>query len=54
MSILQEYREIRNKIGEEKYNLIQEFLKEYPHYFLSDIYYSESVWNEFEEWTKRK
>ena len=52
MSILQEYKEIRKRLGEEKFSHISKFLDDNPHYFLSDIYYRESVWNEFEEWEK--
>lgn len=52
ISILSEYEAIRKRIGEEKYYQIENFLKNHPHYYLSDVYYRESVWNEMEEWTK--
>ena len=52
MSMLQEYAETRKKIGEEKFSHISKFLDDNPHYFLSDVYYRESVWNEFETWEK--
>ena len=52
MSILSDYQEIREKIGEEKYEQITAFLKSHPQYVLSDVYYRESVWNEMEKWTK--
>lgn len=52
MSILQEYTEIRKRLGEEKFSHISKFLDDHPHYFLSDVYYRESVWNEFEDWEK--
>lgn len=52
MSILQEYTEIRKRLGEEKFSHIEKFLDDNPHYFLSDVYYRESVWNEFEDWEK--
>lgn len=52
MSILQEYEQIRKQIGEEKYSHIEKFLETHPHYFLSDVYYKKSVWEEFEEWEK--
>lgn len=52
MSILQEYKQIRKKLGEEKFSHIEMFLSNHPHYFLSDVYYRESVWNEFEAWEK--
>ena len=50
MSIMQEYEEIRKEIGEEKYLHIEEFLKQHSEYELSDVYYRECVWNEFQEW----
>lgn len=52
MSILQEYAEIRREIGEEKYWHIEAFLEKHPNYFLSDVYYKEHVWKEFEVWEK--
>lgn len=52
MSILQEYGQIRKSIGEERFSHIKKFLDDHPHYFLSDVYYRESVWNEFEDWEK--
>lgn len=52
MSILQEYEAIRKKISEKKYQQIQDFLENHPHYYLSDVYYRESVWNEMEKWTE--
>lgn len=52
MSILQEYEAIRKRIGEEKYQQIQSFLEYHPHYYLSDVYYRESVWNEMEKWAE--
>lgn len=50
MSILQEYELIRRRIGEEKYNQIERFLEAHPHYYLSDVYYRKSVWDEMEKW----
>lgn len=52
MSILSDYQEIRERIGEEKYKQITLFLKNNPQYVLSDVYYRESVWNEMEKWIK--
>ena len=52
MSILQEFAEIRKRIGEEKYQTIQKFLDYNPHYCLSDVYYKKYVWNEMEEWSE--
>lgn len=54
MSILQEYALIRKEIGEEKFHKIEEFLKHHPHYYLSDVYYKQSVWNEMEDWISNK
>ena len=54
MSILSEYEQIRQQIGEETYKEICEFLKEKPHYLLSDVYYKRSVWFEFQEWNKNQ
>ena len=53
MSILQEYEQIRKRIGEEKFSHIEAFLEAHPHYFLSDVYYRESVWKEFEVWESK-
>lgn len=53
MSILQEYEAIRKRIGEEKFSHIEAFLEAHPHYYLSDVYYREFVWNEFEAWEKK-
>ena len=52
MSILQNYEKIRKEIGEERFTHIEKFLDDNPHYFLSDVYYRESVWNEFISWEK--
>lgn len=52
MSILQDYIKIKNEIGEERFTHIENFLDVHPHYFLSDVYYRETVWKEFETWEK--
>lgn len=52
MSILQDYEKIRKENGEEKYWHIQAFLEKHPNYLLSDVYYKEHVWDEFEDWEK--
>ena len=52
MSILQEYEKIRKDFGEERYSHIEAFLEAHEHYLLSDVYYRESVWKEFEVWEK--
>ena len=54
MSILQEYEQIRKRIGEEKYKQIEEFLEKHPQYYLSDVYYNKAVWDEMEEWAKER
>ena len=53
MSVLQEYQTIRKRMGEKTYSHIQEFLKLHPKYFLSDVYYRESVWGEFRNWENK-
>lgn len=52
MSILQEYEQIRKRIGEARYRSITRFLEENKQYCLGDVYYRESVWKEFEQWEK--
>lgn len=55
MSILQDYEQIKNRIGKEKFKAIKEYLELNPDLYLSDIYYKEIEWNKFEEWyNKRK
>ena len=59
MSVLQEYEQIRQKIGKKRFSHIEAFLEVHPNYFLSDVYYKEAVWKEFENWeqtncTKKK
>ena len=49
-SISEEYEEIRKQIGEKKYNAIQEYLKTHKNFLLSDIYYNQDAWNNFETW----
>lgn len=50
MSVLQEYENIREQIGENMYSDIERYLKENPTKLLSDVYYSESEWKAFEKW----
>ena len=52
MSILQDYERIKKRIGKEKYKQIEKFLKSHSHYYLSDVYYNETVWVEMEKWVK--
>ena len=52
MSILQEYEQFRKEMGEERYSHIEAFLEAYKNYLLSDVYYSQDVWKEFEAWEK--
>jgi hypothetical protein len=48
MSILQEYAWIRKNIGEKTFQDIELFLEKHPELFLSDVYYKEAVWKQFE------
>lgn len=41
MSILQNYKKIREELGEERYDKITKYLAKNPHLLLSDIYYNE-------------
>lgn len=43
MSVLQEYTEIRSRIGESRYNEITAFLDANPEFDLSDVYYNPYV-----------
>ena len=54
MSIFQEYEEIRKNIGEAKFAEIEKFLETRPEYFLSDVYYNEQIYKEFEQWQNKK
>lgn len=54
MSILQEHEQIRKRIGEERYSHIEAFLAVNKKYSLCDVYYKESVWEEFEVWEKNE
>ena len=50
MSILTEYAEIRQCLGEEKFQGIERYLELHPHLFLSDIYYNQKEYKKFERW----
>lgn len=54
MSILQEYEEYRQKLGEEEWNKIDQFLEEHGQYDLSDVLYKERVWKVYEDWKNGK
>lgn len=54
MSILQEYEAIKKSFGAVKFAEIEKFLEEHTEYFLSDVYYNEKVYNEFEKWQTKK
>jgi hypothetical protein len=54
MSMMQELERIRYEIGEETYNAINEFLDCHKHYLITDVYYKESVWKEFNLWRATK
>lgn len=47
-SILTEYDDIREQIGDTKYQAVMRFLDDHPEYDLSDVYYKESVWKQME------
>lgn len=50
MSILQEYEEIRRKLGDKEISMISAFLQENTQYLLSDVYYNEEVYNKYMAW----
>lgn len=52
MSVLQEYAEIRNRIGEARYNEITAFLEANPEFDLSDVYYNPYVHAMSVQWTR--
>ena len=54
MSILSEYEVIRKRLGEKTYRKIVKFLKAHPYLLLSDVYYKEEVWKNFEVWKKER
>lgn len=54
MSILQEYEMIRREIGEDEFHLIEEYLEWHPDKLLSDVYYNESTYKDFEEWKNNR
>lgn len=52
MSVLQEYAEIRNRIGEARYNEITAFLEANPEFNLSDVYYNPYVHTMSVQWAR--
>lgn len=54
MSILNEYEAIKKTIGKSKFEKIEKFLAAHPEYFLSDVYYNEQIYKEFEQWQNKK
>ena len=52
MSILQEYENIKKQIGDQAYEKINSFLDLHKNYLLSDVFYNEQVYGEFENWCK--
>lgn len=50
MSILTEYAEIRQRLGEEKFQGIERYLELHPNLLLSDVYYNPKEWECFERW----
>jgi hypothetical protein len=54
MSILSDFEEVRKRIGDEKYNAIDDYLKLNPDLFLDNVLYRQSEWEKFEEWYNKK
>lgn len=50
MSILQEYEQIRRKMGEKKYDSIEKYLETHPDILLSDILYKPEHYINFDKW----
>ena len=50
MSILQEYEMIQNGLTDEEIKNIDHYLEFYPNKVLSDLYYNEDEWKQFEKW----
>lgn len=50
MSILSDYEQIKKLFSKSELQKIEMFLNAHPDYFLSDVYYSEKVYKEFEQW----
>jgi len=54
MSILQEYEKIKKSLGTVTNQIIDEYLELNPGIRLSDIYYSQEHWDQFEKWCKKQ
>lgn len=54
MSILQEYAEIRRRLGEKEFTLINKFLDTHKDILLSDVYYRQEIWKQYEDWKKER
>lgn len=54
MSILRDYEEIKKFFSKAELHQIEMFLNAHPNYFLSDVYYSEKVYKEFEQWKDKR
>ena len=54
MSVLQEYEQIKRKLGEKEFALINEFLNTHKDILLSDVYYRQEVWKQYEDWKKER
>lgn len=50
MSLLQDYKEFREDIGEEMFKKIEEYLKDHPKLFLNDLMYNQEEWSKFQDW----
>lgn len=50
MSIMQDYENYRNEVGEKEWEKIQTFLDLYPEYYLSDLLYDVKVYKQYTKW----
>lgn len=50
MSIMSEYEDFRKELGEREFRLLEKFLEENEQYLLSDLYYSQAAYSEYEKW----
>lgn len=50
MSILQEYEEIKKGLRDGEFDAIERYLSIHPELYLSDIYYKEHVYKQFDAW----
>ena len=53
MSIMQEYKQIKDRIGNHEWELLNKYLKTNPQLILSDIVYNRVNFEKFEEWKSK-